>query len=120
MRPPFTLDLAFTSGLPHASGHSEVESAAKEKASLLMGSAGDKVLGTKRQSFQQRYVSALNRLQVKQVRFDIRRSCYCAFITPFRSIRGIGMMFPQGTSIHANILVFFGSACSEVVHGLQV
>jgi hypothetical protein len=65
MEPPFDLELAFTSGLPHASSSHEVASAAQERASLLLGSEGEQALAKQRLLFQQRSAPVLSHLLKK-------------------------------------------------------
>lgn len=54
MQPPFTLEIAFTSGLPSSSGKA-MEQAAREGSRDLLGSQGQELLAAKRQQFESRY-----------------------------------------------------------------
>ena len=58
MRPPFTLEVAFTSGLRNAATAAAAESAAKRQAAAVLGSAAREALAAKRRDFQQRYETA--------------------------------------------------------------
>lgn len=53
-QPPFTLELAFASGLQQDLAHTDLERVLKDKVAPLLGSSGDKVLAEKRRHFQQR------------------------------------------------------------------
>jgi hypothetical protein len=53
MRPPFTLEIAFSSGIPSISG-AAMESAAKERSWKLLGPAGLDHLAARHQAFESR------------------------------------------------------------------